>query len=250
MQNKWYYVILIVVLLVVIQIYPMLNVHTNEMVREETGNFILYFEEVDRAVASEIGELLNTKRGGINHKLSFEGTEMTEVYIYPDQNTLHGKKYGMIGRLIGPKWYIGDNIGKKVLLVSPNNPGPEHSSESVVTAVVHEYVHTVVYQINRKTPKWIDEGLAVYLAGQKPMADSISKNPVPSFKKVKTNNPITFGNIGGYEYSYTYMRFIDSQFGLEAVGQFLRNELDYEAAFGYTEEELYDMWLVYLEKVY
>jgi hypothetical protein len=250
MQKHWYYIILIIVLLTVIQIYPMLNVKTIAMVSEETEHFLLNFEEVDRLVAIEMGQLLEVKKPDIDRILNFENDGKTEVYIYPDQETLHGKKYGMIGKIIAPQWYIGDNIGEQVLLVSPSNPGPKHSYESVMTAAVHEYVHTVVYQINKKTPKWINEGLAVYLAEQQPDFNSIDKKYAPSFKNTHTSNPIKFGNMGGYEYSYTYMRFLDSQFGFEAVSTLLRNGLDYEAAFGYTEKELYDMWLVYLEKIY
>lgn len=138
--------------------------------------------------------------------MKFNRTEKTEVYIYPDQKTFQTKKYGNICSIVGPEWYIWDNVKDKVIIVSSLNPGPAHGYDSIVQAVVHEYVHTVVYQINKKTPKFLNDGLAGYLSGNSkpnyPLGD------VPDIKDTKISNPIKFGNKGLYPFSYTYIEFL------------------------------------------
>ncbi|SDY24733.1 hypothetical protein SAMN05421736_101767 [Evansella caseinilytica] len=249
MKKKIILVILLIILaLVCIQFYPALSLKSTGMITEETDHFILYYEPDDKEAAQEIGEILEQKRAEINAKLNYHQEEKTEVYIYPDQNTFHGKKYGMAGRIFGPDWYIGDNVGEKVLLVSPNNPGSHHSYDSVVVTAVHEYVHTVVYAVNPQVSKWLNEGLAVYLAEQAPDLETISVVGAPSYQDTQTSNPVKFGKMSGYAYSYTYLQFLDRTFGMDAVSTLLKeNPADYENVFSYTEEEIYEMWLDYLE---
>ncbi|WDC84525.1 hypothetical protein PL321_01875 [Caloramator sp. mosi_1] len=120
-----------------------------------------------------------------------------------------------MGRILAPKWYVGDNIKDKVIIVSPLNPGTAHNYESIVEIVVHEYVHTLVYQINRKTPKFLNEGLAGYLSGNtKP---NYPIRYVPDIKDLKISNLIKFGNKGLYAVSYTYIEYLDKNYGMNKV---------------------------------
>lgn len=123
------------------------------MISKETEAFIIYYETQDEEAVQDIADILEKTYKKINSEMKFNRTEKTKIYVYPDQKTFQTKKYGNICRIIGPKWYIGDNVKDKVTIVSPLNPGPAHDYDSIVQAVVHEYVHTVVYHINKKTPK-------------------------------------------------------------------------------------------------
>lgn len=149
---------------------------------------------------------------------------------------------------MAPEWYIGDNVKDKVVIVSPLNPGPAHDYDSIVQAVVHEYVHTVVYQINKKTPKFLSEGLAGYLSGNAkpyyPLGD------VPDIKDTKISNPIKFGNKGLYPFSYTYIEFLHKNYGMNKVLNLIKKPSAYEEIFGVSEEEIYKQWAQYVKDNY
>ncbi|AEV69473.1 hypothetical protein [Acetivibrio clariflavus] len=241
-------IITALVFLAIINFLPTFNLKTSKMVSMETDAFVLYYEKQDEKAAQDMAELLEEAYKKINSDMNFSRTEKTKIYIYPDQKTFQTKKYGNICRIIGPKWYIGDNVKDKVIIVSPLNPGPAHDYDSIVQAVVHEYVHTVVYQINKKTPKFLNEGLAGYLSGNAkpnyPLGD------VPDIKDTKISNPIKFGNKGLYPFSYTYIEFLDKNYGMNKVMDLIKKPSAYEEIFGVSEEEIYKQWAQYVRDNY
>jgi len=130
------------------------------------------------------------------------------------------KKYGLIGPLLGLDWYIGDNRGTNVLLTSPANPGKVHNYDNNKNACVHEMVHAYNSILNKKMSYWIDNGLAGYLSEQKPTYPLYAYKQVPTFRQINESGlltPINFEKFSGYEYSYTYIEYLDKQYGWDKV---------------------------------
>ena len=134
-------------------------------------------------------------------------------------------------------------------MVSPFNPGKHHTYESVIGVIPHEYVHTVIYRMNPKTPLWLDEGIALYLTNGAPLGD-INNYNIPSFDDIQTNNPIKFSNIGGYSLAHTYVEYLNDEYGFDKVIDFISGTLSYEETFGVTSEEIYNGWVQYLNSKY
>lgn len=107
-------------------------------------------------------------------------------------------------------------------------------------------VHTINYQINPKLSYWIDNGVAGYLSNQVPPNNFMEWNDIPSYKDTKTENQIKFGNMGGYQYSYSYVQYIDELYGWEAVQRLIKGE-SYEEIFEKSEQEIYDDWVKFLK---
>ncbi|MDN5277143.1 MAG: hypothetical protein PWR01_1108 [Clostridiales bacterium] len=241
-------IIMALIFMLIITFLPTFNLKTNKMIFKETDNFVFYYEKQDENAALDMAEILEKTYKKINSAMNFNRTEKTEIYIYPNLQTFQTKKYGYLGRILGPEWYIGDNIKDKVIIVSPLNPGPVHDYNSVVQAVVHEYVHTVIYQINKKTPKFLNEGLAGYLSGNtKP--DYPLEN-IPDIEDTRISNPIKFGNKGLYAFSYTYIEFLDKNYGMNKIMDLIKNPSAYEEIFGVSEEDIYKQWTQYLKDNY
>lgn len=230
-----------------VSFYPAMNLKTGRMEAIEKEHFVFYSEPDDRDAVDELNRVLETNRAEILEMLQFAMNDAddakTRVYVYPNIEVLHTKKYGYLGRLFGPDWYIGDNRKDRVLIVSPNHPGPSHTRESVVGAVVHEYVHSIIDRINPKTVKWLDEGLAGYISGNtKPGDFMLNGMDIPSYRVIHTRNPITFGNKGLYPLSYTYIDFLQRQYGKETIARIVR-EPDYQKVFHKLEKDIYDEWV-------
>jgi hypothetical protein len=156
------------------------------------------------------------------------------------------KKYGLITLVFAPKWYIGDNKDEIALMVSPYAKVAVHDHDSILLAAPHEMIHTINFLINPKLSYWIDNGIAGYLSNQIPDKNNINKDRVPSFQDIQTENQIKFGDIGGYEYSYSYIEFLNKIYGWDKVRDIVKGG-SYQDVFSKSEKEIYDEWVKYLE---
>ncbi|MEJ6951608.1 hypothetical protein [Natronospora cellulosivora (SeqCode)] len=242
-------IVVVIFFLLMLQFLPTLRLRTRDMVKWETEHYIIYFNEDDRSGAEAVFAQLEKDVPRINEALQFIPSEKVEVYIYENQNVLHQKKYGFLVSLLNLDWYIGDNIRDKVIMVSPLNPGPVHSFDSVVEVVSHEYVHALIYQINKKVPLWLDEGLALFLTNGQALGSS-RNTQIPTFKETQSNNSIRFANANGYGMAHIYIDFLTETYGFDSVLELVNNPKDHERIFGRSEKQLYDDWLEYLRRVY
>ncbi|MFY9497054.1 MAG: hypothetical protein WAP29_08085, partial [Halanaerobiales bacterium] len=155
----------IILLLLLIQSLPVVMLKPSDTEVLKGNNVIVYYNSSDKAGATKVFEVLETGAGGIRKKLEFENTDPIEVYVYKNQESLWIRKYGLVTLLGAPEWYIGDNKGDKVLIVSPDADTRVHNSDSILSAAMHELVHAINYQINPELSYWLDNGIATYLAG-------------------------------------------------------------------------------------
>lgn len=240
-------VIIVILALVLITFIPTLNLKTKDMLTYESQHFVIYYEKQDENVVKDISNQLNDGYNKIFEAININTTYKTEVYVYKNIYELHVKKYGLLGMLFGPKWYIGDNIENKVIIVSPNNPGPEHSYSSIIDATLHEYVHTLMWNINPNLSKFLNEGMAGYISGNtKP---GYKFQTLPNFSDTKISNPITFGNEGMYPVSYTYIEYLDENYGMEKVLELVSTG-DYNKTFSRSEEDMFNEWIEFLQLNY
>jgi len=165
----------------------------------------------------------------------------THVYIYADHQQFVTKKYGLIGRLLNLEWYIGDNIGEKVLLLSPDHPTRVHDYDSILGAVGHEYIHTVIYRLYPHCPLWLNEGVALYLTNGSRGKAIHQSMEFPPEKILTSGNPLYFANHNGYSFADTFIQYVLEMFGKETLFRLL--ELgDYEKALGLDRSQVYQGW--------
>ena len=93
---------------------------------------------------------------------------------------------------------------------------------------------------------WFNEGLASFLSNQNPSEWlSVPQWHIPTITQTRTTNPITFANIGGYPFSYTYIEYLNEIFGWDNVLIFAKTN-NFEKAFGKDENAIYDGWIDFL----
>lgn len=243
----------LIVLLIAIQYGPKVSLTTSKMVVEESDLINFYYVSEDQNVIDEIKDDLQVQAELINQTLIYDNQEKTNIYIYPNQNQFHRKKYGSLIDVIkifqDLSWYVGDNVKENVVIVSPNNPGDYHDKETVIGVIPHEYVHTIIYRINPDTPLWINEGLALYLTNGAAL-DYVVESMLPSFDNIQTDNSIEFSNMGGYTYAHTYIDYLSQTYGFDLLMDFLHGSQSYETYYNKTAKELYGEWIVYLLDTY
>lgn len=211
---------------------------------------IVYYQSGDEKGAKEVFNILEKTSDEIRRKLKFKNEKPTEVYVYMNQYSLWIRKYGLITVLAAPKWFVGDNKGDKVLMISPytNVKGNDH--DNILSVATHELVHTIIYQVYPKLSYWNNNGAATFLAKQSPKRGFVNFQNIPTIDDMKNEDEKKFGNIGGYQYSYTYIEFLDKKYGWDKVLELIKGVKTYNEIFSKSEQEIYDEWVEFLKVNY
>ncbi|MCL2697436.1 MAG: hypothetical protein FWE74_05090 [Oscillospiraceae bacterium] len=237
------------ILLFILSFIPTLSLKTSDM-KSIDGEWITVYYEKEEAAARDVFEWVEVESERVARALGFELPQGVDLYIYDSQKTFQTKKYGLTALLLNLDWYVGDNRGTRAMLTSPVDPGM-HSYDSIkYETSVHEIIHAYNYVLNSNMPLWINEGLAGYLSNQNPQEWGF--NPlqwhIPTLKQTRVSNPITFSNIGGYPFSYTYIEYLDKIYGWDNV-LILAETNNFNEAFGKDEISIYDEWVEFLRAI-
>ena len=213
-----------------------------------SNDFInLNYQSGDEKGANEVFELLKEKSESIYNKMEYVRKDPIKVYIYKTRLQLAIREAGFITIAIAPKWHIGDSHNGNIMMLSPNTPNEVHTHDAILTATLHELVHSITYRINSNLSYFWDNGLATYLAEQVPNPSDYDLDRIPSIDDMHTENGLKFGEMGGYAFSYFYIRYIDETYGWDKTVAYAKGDGDYEKIFNKSEEEIYDQWIQYLE---
>ncbi|MHC1749116.1 MAG: hypothetical protein AB9856_12480 [Cellulosilyticaceae bacterium] len=227
---------------------PTFKLSTSKMVTKEGDSFILHYEPQDENVANDLIESLQQVTDTLNDKDFAALDKKTGIYIYPNLDTFHTKKYGLLGKFISSKEYIGDNVFTDVIVVSPNVSDSQYSYDDVISTATHEYARTIVYQINSSTPKLLSEGLAGYLSGTTKPAHKLAA--LPRIEDTHIGNPAQFKLKGMEDYAYTYVEYLNKTYGMDKVLNLTLHPYQYKGILGATEEQVYANWCQYLKENY
>ncbi|NLO09360.1 MAG: hypothetical protein GX129_05760 [Clostridiales bacterium] len=238
--------ILAFVLIALINFIPTIRL-ANSTMSVFVGDWVNVYYETEKEAARDAFELAEERARELAELLGLTEKENIRIYIYDKQRTMQTKKYGYIVPFLGLDWHIGDNISTDVILTSPANPGKAHDYNSVKNAVLHEIVHAYNHVLNEDMTYWVDNGLAGYLSGQNP-GDIKRYGTIPTLEQTRIKGltaPIKFADFNGYQYSYSYIEYLDNTYSWDSIKAFAQAG-DYEAAFGASEEDIYNGWLRYI----
>lgn len=136
-------IVIFLIAAVIINFIPTFSLKTSNM-KMLSGNWVNVYYESEEVAAKDVFQYADEATSDIAQKLGFTEKQDINVYIYDYQSTMQTKKYGLIAPLLNLDWYIGDNIGTKVILTSPANPGKVHDYDNNKYAVLHEIVHAYI----------------------------------------------------------------------------------------------------------
>ncbi len=207
---------------------------------EETEHFVLYCFGGDEAVSADITSQLEHHYESITSHLRSEPKGKIVVEIYPDVQSFHIA----VKSPNGPDWFVGKAESGRIQMVTPLNPGPKHTFETVLQVATHEFTHLVVDAINEDNiPIWLDEGIATYEAGHSPNPQFISaqaERNFPDITDLNFNSGIDSGIM--YAFSYTMIEFIVQEFGYDYLVELVATAGDFEKVFNLSETEFQQVW--------
>jgi hypothetical protein len=235
-------IVIFIIILLIIQTLPVFFLKPIGSKTIIDSNICLYYQPGDEKGANEIFDILKEKADEIRSKMNFKSDVPTKVYLYKSQKQLAIREAGFITLTFAPSWYIGDSHNGNIMMVSPYTHVKGHTHDTIVNATLHELVHSTVYQINPKLSYFWDNGLATYLAQQKPEEKELNSRSVPSLDDMHTENGLKFGEMGGYAFSYNYIEYLNKTYGWGKVVAYDSGKGNYEEIFSKSEEDIYKDW--------
>lgn len=224
----------------------------NFKLQMENENFKFYSFNQDKDCLDDLAKVLKDNYSRISKDLNINLKDKIIIEIYPDINSYHNS----IGSPNAPDWVVGTGWGNKIKMVSPLNPGKQHTYETLKQVVVHEFTHVAISSINSNLdsiPLWLNEGTAVYEAKQ--MSDNtrvaikekVNNNEIPSLSKMSPEN---FSATGGYAFSYTAIEYIVKNYGYDTLISLLKTPTNLEKIIGTNMIEFEGNWRSYLKENY
>ena len=222
--------------------------------RKETGHFEFYCVESDEECLGDLAEALEENYLRITTELKADLDFKIKVNVYKDIDTFH-KAIGQPG---APNWIVGTAYRNGIQMVSPLNPGGSHDYQSLIKVIVHEFTHVVInntVQSGVIVPMWLNEGIAMYQAKQTDQLYGVEKwikrDKVPSIDTLESYSSYeSMEDNRIYQFSYTLVEYIISEYRIEKLNMFIRSPSDYNSAFGVDKEEFEQAWKDYLKRKY
>lgn len=197
-------------------------------------------------------DLFNELKGNVERlteKYKHQPSQKIIIEIYPDLPAFHKA----MGEDDAPDWFMGTFEGRRLKIVSPLNPGPHHSYQSILTSTVHLYTMWLVQDINSETPTWLRQGIGGYEAkgmSEQYILNSVNQHlqngPVPAFQDFNQES-WDFGSRGGFQFTYTIVEFILEKYGLDALNKLIRKPNGFQEIFQRSEQEFHGEWVKHLE---
>lgn len=230
--------------------------NTSSLNLESTSeNFNLYSKKQDSKILESLSNELESNYLRLTKDMQTSFNSKIDVFIYPDIKSFHNA----INVPNAPDWVVGAASKNELKMVSPLNPGSEHTYESLMKAVVHELTHTVVLNFRKKgltsLPNWLNEGYAYYEAKQldesqrKIVHAQVLNNTLPTWNELEKANSYQFGDLNGYPISATIIEFLVESYGIDKLKQFIIEPESVENIYNLSKEDLEVLWLKDLKKI-
>lgn len=217
--------------------------------RKESKHFKYSSTKSDKEALDDLEENLESNYDRIAKNLNVTLDEKIDITIYPNIDEFHKA----IGMEDAEDWLVGVAGTSEVAMVSPLNPGPIHTYDSLMSVIVHEYTHILVMNLNADTDTYLNEGIAVVEANQLDnntkyyLRETAKLDKLPSIDEMKNNYS---GLEQPYFLSGGFVDFIINNYGYDGIINLIKNPDDLERITGSTKEELEQSWKEYIVSTY
>lgn len=229
------------------------KLQTQFKIQQSSEHFDFYSADKDKSALTDLSKILEQNYLEITRHMKTEFSNKIRVLIYPNIKEFHKAIFFEEA----PDWVVGAAEKDELKMVSPLNPGKVHDYESLMKALVHELVHTVVINIREQgqvgLPKWLNEGYAFYEAKQLTgkMRNSISgieKSNIPNWDSLSKAGTVEFGDMNGYVFSSLIIEFLIKGYGYEKLRQLILTPEKFEQIYGFTKQNMEEKWINHLLK--
>lgn len=213
-----------------------------------TEHFTFRHTALDAATIAQTGAALESNVARITASLGVVGMPKVTVTLYADRPALQEAVRPFVGTL--PSFASGLVTGIDQIHILSPNLATAWSYDRGVTAIVHEFAHTVSLRVNptiANNPRWLWESVALYEAGQ--FVDPrtlayMAAGQVPAFGDLNA-----IENTRIYDLGCVIGEFIVDGWGEAGLIALVRQNGD-PSAVGVTAQQFTERWRAYLQGQY
>jgi hypothetical protein len=187
-------------------IFRNLNFLTHQL---ETEHFDFYFNHQDKSIQS-LADTVEYNINRITVHLGYNPYKKVKVFIYSDLKSFH---YYACGMKDLPSWVVGMGYKDGIRMVTPNHEG------------------IAVYEANQ-----------ISVNSKEYLKKKIEKGNIPTLKQLNCDS-ITFGNIKGYDWSFTIINYIVENYGYRKLAELIKQPDNFKEIFGYSQIEFQEKWI-------
>jgi RNA polymerase sigma-70 factor (ECF subfamily) len=217
----------------------------------ESDYFKFYSKDQDKECIKDLSNTLENNYTRITSDLKTSLNKKVNIYIFSDLSTFHEA----INSPDAPSWVVGTALPgtTTIKMVNPFNADGRPYAD-MVKVLVHEFTHVVTMSINSDVhgiPTWLNEGVAAFEAEQyegtvEVLSKAKSSNEYPTLKSLETGTN-TFGNIGGYEFSYSITEYIVKTYGYDKLIALIKSPSEFEKILGLSKEDFQKEWVAHFD---
>jgi len=215
-----------------------------------TPHFVLHYLADDSAAVDDLLNTLEQARPRVLASLDLVDIDAVDVYVYPSLAAFHS----VLPMREVPDWVVGRAWGfGEPHMVSPLNPGPAHTRESLMVVAVHELAHCATANITPLTmdfPAWLSEGAAMYLAGQFQDPRGLGYLREGRFPSLEVLSDQVAGLDKVYEVGYLIVEFVLSHYGASGLHALIAARGNTKAALGIDVGVFERDWQAFVKQKY
>ena len=219
---------------------------------QKSPHFEIYCTASDQVIANQLLEHAETSYHEI--AVDFQGslTDVVSIKVYPTLEQFHAS----IGHIEAADWLVGQyrQPSRTISMVSPLNPGPQHTYDSLFSTLTHHVANAVMLDTFEKPiPNWLRIGAAMHASDQFFLVQEtlyeLSKGlDLPLLPQLEAANMQRFQQMHGFAVSYLFVAYIEERWGWGAVVELLRHPAAFESILGMTQEQFHQENLAYLQQ--
>jgi len=221
----------------------------------ENKQFLFYSVKADEQVAILLYEHAVKHIEQLSKDFDHEYDGQITIYVYPDVQSFHES----INWIDAPDWVVGHiNPGQKFIsLVSPNNPGPEHTYESMFGILRNNLSRVFVKnKYKHYIPRWLLDGVGFHKSDWKMNVKNrllkLQKAGIelPTLGQLDEWDTAKFDKIAGHSLSYSILEFMLEKWNWQTIYQLLEDPTSFELIFNMSQSQFRNEWIAFLDKKY
>jgi len=229
----------------------------------ETGSFTVIHTDESRALAERVSPVLSPSLLRISDELGTDPPQGINVVVCPDQRTFRELQGGRV-----EPWVSGTAYPSRRLIYLRPLSGRDVRHSSIESVAAHEIAHVVLHHKlgDVEPPRWLDEGLAVYM-GREPLFSRVellvpiglTGRSIP-FRSLQQEFPESPGPAAtAYAESGDFVRFLMAYQGsgykrfmdyIELMSRGADPDNALQAAYGKSLFDLETEWLKHVRRTY
>ncbi len=218
----------------------------------ETDHFKLYCMFNDKEAAKKVLDVAEQNLKKLSEDFKHPYSTKINLYVFPSLQEHHNA----IGWSSAEDWLVNAMFDEthSFFTVSPANPGPQHSAESILKLNIVGLTELFIKDAYKNVPTWFGFGIGLLNADWKStktlkeLAQDHTK--IPTFEQLNSSSQTSDAQMIRQNASYSVIEYLNKTKGWDIIRALLADFSSFEKILGVSQEVFRNQWIEYLDSTY